>query len=70
MSESTRDLLRDIVSFHFWEARFRWKRLQVCLWCWLHLGHWPINDLTDAEWRSQLDGVTAYEAFVEGWCRE
>ncbi len=70
MTDSTREVLRDVAAWYFWEAHFRWKRLRVCLLCWWHLRHWPMNDLTDAEWRFQLDGATAREAFMEGWCRE
>ena len=70
MSTNIPERFRFVVSNHIWEARFRWKRLRVCLLCLWHLRHWPMNDLTDTEWRFQLDGATAWEAFLEGWCRE
>lgn len=59
-------------------ARLRWwryntgfylKRLHVCLLCLWHLRHWPWGDLSTAEWRFQLAGETAWDAFVEGWRR-
>lgn len=53
-----------------YEASFRWKRLHVCLLCLWRLRHWPMNDLTEAEWRCQLAGETAESAFMEGWCRD
>jgi hypothetical protein len=49
---------------------FQLKRLYVCWLCWYHLRHWPMNDLDDAEWRAQLEAENAYDAFIEGWCRE
>ena len=52
-----------------WEVAFRWKRLLVCLLSMWHLRHWPMNDLSDAEWRFQLHDTTARDAFLEGWCR-
>ena len=52
-----------------WDLAFRWKRFRVCLLSLWYLRHWPMNDLSDAEWRFQLDGMTAREAFCEGWCR-
>lgn len=48
---------------------FHLKRLQVCLLCLWYLRHWPMNDISDVEWREQLDGETARSAFLEGWCR-
>lgn len=50
--------------------KFRWKRLHVCLLCLWYLRHWPMNDLSDREWLEQLDGETAWDAFIEGWCRD
>ena len=52
------------------ESRFRTKRLQVCVLCLWYLRHWPMSDLSEAEWRWQLDGATAWDAFLEGWCRD
>ncbi len=51
------------------ELAFKLKRLWVCLLCLRYLRHWPMRDLSDAEWRFQLDGQTARDAFLEGWCR-
>lgn len=60
-------------------SRLRWwrynsgfylKRFYVCLMCWWYLRHWPWGDLSTAEWRFQLAGETARDAFHEGWCRE
>jgi hypothetical protein len=53
-----------------WEAAWRWKRFKVCLLCLWYLRHWPMYDLSDAEWMFQLDGETAWDSFVEGWCRD
>ena len=49
---------------------FRSKRLRVCLLCLWYMRHWPMNDISEAEWREQLEGETAWSAFLEGWCRE
>lgn len=35
-----------------------------------YLRHWPMNDLSTAEWRFQLDDMTVWDAFIEGWCRD
>jgi len=53
-----------------WELAFQFKRLRVCLLSLWYLRHWPMNDLSTAEWRFQLDGETARSAFLEGWCRD
>ena len=62
----THELVERVIS----EGAFRWKRFRVCLLCYWHLRHWPMDDLSDAEWRFQIEGQTAYEAFLEGWCRD
>jgi len=49
------------------ELAFQWKRLRVCWLCWRILRHWPWSDISDAEWREQLEYSTAREAFMEGW---
>lgn len=56
--------------FLLWDMEFRWKRLRVCLLCWRYLNHWPMNDLSEGEWRWQLEDQTARGAFLEGWCRD
>ena len=48
---------------------FYWKRLRVCLLCLWYLRHWPMSDLSTAEWRLQLLDMTASDAFFEGWGR-
>ena len=52
------------------EVVFQWKRLRVCLLCLWHLRHWPMNDISEDEWRTLLDDETPRSAFLEGWCRE
>ena len=52
------------------EIAFQWKRLRVCVLCLWYLRHWPMGDISSAEWREQLDGETARDAFIEGWCRD
>lgn len=49
-----------------YNAEFQLKRLHVCLLCWWYLRHWPMNDLSRAEWQFQLAGETARDAFLEG----
>jgi hypothetical protein len=50
---------------------FRWWRFRVCLFCLWYLHHWPMDDLYDEEWLDHyLGGYTAFEEFVEGWCRD
>ena len=60
-------------------SRLRWyryntafyaKRVWVCVLCLWYLRHWPWGDLSTAEWRFQLAGETARDAFMEGWCRD
>jgi hypothetical protein len=51
------------------EILFQWKRLRVCLLCLWYLRHWPWGDISDKEWRDQLEFETARSAFLEGWCR-
>ena len=58
------------VGLWLYDMGFHWKRLRVCLLCYWYLRHWPMNDLSEAEWRFQLDGETARSAFLEGWCRD
>ena len=53
-----------------YNAGFYCKRLWVCVLCFWYLRHWPWSDLSTAEWRFQLAGETARDAFLEGWCRE
>lgn len=53
-----------------WELSFQSKRLHVCCLSLWYLHHWPMNDLSTAEWRFQLDGEPAWEAFIEGWVRD
>ena len=50
--------------------RLRLRRLHVCVLCWWYLRHWPMDDLDDAEWMKQMDGYSACDVFLEGWCRD
>ena len=53
-----------------WELSFQRRRLAVCFLSLWYLRHWPMNDLSTAEWRFQLDDMTVWDAFIEGWCRD
>ena len=55
------------MGFWLYDIGFRWKRLRVCLLCYWYLRHWPMSDLSEAEWRYQLAGETARSAFLYGW---
>lgn len=63
MEQAEATVTSDPLAFHL-------KRLHVCLLSLWYLRHWPMNDLSAAEWREQLDGETARDAFLEGWCRD